>query len=94
MEDLNGCFQAKPSEISYPGLVMGQLIVVDATEFYIVVKTRNIEVHYEQSKPDGQGKVINEPHYKIGGFVKIKPETLEKHNGVDKFIPCNLKLEK
>lgn len=93
MEELNGCFQAVPSELSYPSKVMGQLIVCDGTDFYIVVKTRKIEVHYEQSEPDGQGKVQNLPHYKIGGFVKVKPETLEKHNGVDRFIPCELKTE-
>lgn len=93
MEELNGCFKGQPSEISYPSEVMGQLIICDAKDFYIVVKTRKIEVHYEQSEPDGQGKVKNEPHYKIGGFIKIKPETLAKHNGIDRFIPCDLKIE-
>lgn len=85
----NGCFKGKPLEISYPSEVMGQLIVCDGTDFYIVVKTRNIETYYEPSKPARDGSVKNEPHYKIGGFVKVDPRTIQKHDGKSSFISCN-----
>lgn len=71
-------YKGCPININIPE-VSGQLIVSKATDFYIVVNTRMIEEYYELNQIDhDRDDVESQKHYKIGGFVKVHPNSIKR----------------